>query len=438
MNIDLQASTDRRQLVAGAVAFSIPALVLVSETGIGLVSFAFLAAVLFDPRGARGAFLRHLHATRWVVLAFSLNFMFALLCFLLRPEAGLSTLEKPLRMLLALAAMLVVQTARPPSSTLWHGVIAGALAGAAFAGYQRWGLGLDRPGGFINPITFGDISMSLALLALAWAGTVRPGRQVLWPCLGALAGLVGSIATGTRGAWLALVCSAILFVCYRQRIHGRLIRVLALLGLSIVVAGYFVPQTGMRARIAAAAADFDAYFSGGSAFTQVGIRLELWKGAIMLIAERPLLGRDLGAAKASMGAMVAEGRLDPVALPPSHFHQDILQNLVTGGVLGLLVWAGTLVAPFMFFANQFGAREHPGRERMALALAGMLFIGGYFSFGLTEVIFWSVRGCMFYALMVFVLMGFCLNGRDEEQAAPGRDEANLDQGEPSHAERPVA
>jgi O-antigen ligase len=50
---------------------------------------------------------------------------------------------------------------------------------------------------------------------------------------------------------------------------------------------------------------------------------------------------------------------------------------------------------------------------VAPALAGLLLVLGYFSFGLTEVIFWSVRSCMFYALMLFVLMGMCINAEQE-------------------------
>jgi O-antigen ligase len=35
------------------------------------------------------------------------------------------------------------------------------------------------------------------------------------------------------------------------------------------------------------------------------------------------------------------------------------------------------------------------------------------SFGLTEVIFWSVKGSLFDALMVFPVMGFCLNVKEK-------------------------
>lgn len=417
MNKDSTTALDRKQLVVGTFAFSFPLLILISGIGAGILGFAFLIGAFVFQREARAALVRHLPETRWVVLAFLLNFLFALACYVLRPESPLSTLEDPSRMLFALTAMLLVQVARPPSTTLWRGVIGGALAGAVFVGYQRWGLGLDRPGGLINAITFGDISLCLGLLALASATTVRTVRDALWPVAGALAGLAGSIATGTRGSWLALVLFAILLIRHRRRIRSKLVRLLAVLVLGLLVAAYFVPQTGMRGRIADAGENIHEYFSDGFAFTNVGIRLELWKGAAMLIAEHPLLGQDIGVARKRMKAMVAEGRLDPVALPPTHFHNDVLQNLVIGGVLGLLIWGGTLLAPFMFFAHMFGAQQRAGRERMALALGGMLLVSSYFAFGLTEVIFWSVRGTMFYAIMVFLFMGFCLNAKDDEERA---------------------
>jgi len=41
----------------------------------------------------------------------------------------------------------------------------------------------------------------------------------------------------------------------------------------------------------------------------------------------------------------------------------------------------------------------------------------YFSFGLTEVIFWSLKGSMFYALMVFLLMGLCLVAKTRQAKA---------------------
>jgi O-antigen ligase len=132
----------------------------------------------------------------------------------------------------------------------------------------------------------------------------------------------------------------------------------------------------------------------------------------MLVAEHPLFGLDPAAAHAQMAQWVKEGRLSDVALVPQHLHNDALQALVTGGVPGLLAWFGILAAPFVFFARAAKGALERGAPAHAPALAGMLVPLSYFGFGMTEMMFWSVRACMFYALMVFMLMGFCLNAKE--------------------------
>jgi O-antigen ligase len=77
-----------------------------------------------------------------------------------------------------------------------------------------------------------------------------------------------------------------------------------------------------------------------------------------------------------------------------------------------VVWLGTLAAPLAFFARQL--RAQAGRERRALALAGALVVVSFFGFGLTEVIFWSVKASLFYSLTVFLLMGLCLNAKEDD------------------------
>jgi O-antigen ligase len=69
--------------------------------------------------------------------------------------------------------------------------------------------------------------------------------------------------------------------------------------------------------------------------------------------------------------------------------------------------------PFLFFLRQLKRRDP---ALTAPALAGLLLVISYFSFGLTEVIYWSVRSTMFYALMLFLLVGLCLNARRDAAA----------------------
>jgi len=408
------------QRLIGVLVFLFPFLSLITPSGIGFSSIAFLLAFLCVPRKAWQALARHWPDIRWVVFAFGFNVLLALACVLLRPETDLRYLDKPSRMLMGMGAMALVVLARPPRSTLWWGVTAGAVAALPFVGYQRIVLEIPRPGGWLNPITFGDLALCLCLVALAAAIDYRHStRKAILPAIGALAGLAGMILTGSRGGWIALALAAVLFLTYARLLRSRRVRLLVAGSFALFAATFFVPATGMTERVGQGVHDVQTWMDGGSAFTNVGIRLELWTGARYLIEERPLFGRDPATARAALGGLVGQGKLQDVVLAPDHMHNDALQALVTGGVFGLAAWIGILAAPFAFFARLLGRGAYRGEtplspqaaQLFAPALAGMLVVLSYFSFGLTEVIFWSLKGSMFYALMVFLLMGFCLNAK---------------------------
>ncbi len=408
------------QRLIGALVFLFPFLSLITPSGIGFSSIAFLLAFLCVPRKAWSALARHWPDIRWVVAAFGFNVLLALACILLRPETDLRYLDKPSRMLMGMGAMALVLLARPSRSTLWWGVTAGAVAALPFVGYQRIVLEIPRPGGWLNPITFGDLALCLCLVALAAAIDYRHStRKAILPAIGALAGLAGMILTGSRGGWIALALAAVLFLTYARLLRSRRVRLLVAGSFALFASTFFIPATGMAQRVGQGVYDVQTWMDGGSAFTNVGIRLELWSGARYLIEEKPLFGRDPSTLRHDLRTLVEQGKLQDVVLAPDHLHNDALQALATGGVFGLAAWIGILAAPFAFFARLLGRGAYRGEtplspqaaQLFAPALAGMLVVLGYFSFGLTEVIFWSLKGSMFYALMVFLLMGFCLNAK---------------------------
>jgi O-antigen ligase len=411
MNSNLTNTRDPVQLWTGSLAFLFPFLSLVTLFGVSLGSFLFLATALISFKPCRDALARHWPQVRWVVLAFLLHFLFVLGCALVR-GANMNTVEKPARMFFAVSALAAVLAARPPRRMLWWGVIAGALAALPFVAWQRIALGIDRPGGLINAITFGDLALLLALLSVMAAIDMRnsPRQAVLAGC-GALAGLSASLLTGTRGGWVALAVAALLLLRHARLLGGFRLRVMLAAGAAVVLAAWFVPASGMQGRFDEGVSDVRAWVEHGTVFTRVGTRLELWKGATMLIAEHPLLGMDFEASRVRLAEFAREGRLDPVVLPLPHLHNDVLQELVKGGVVGFALWAAILAAPLLFFVRTL--RAGAGAPESALALAGILVVTSYMCFGLTEVIFWSMKGSLFYALMVFVLMGFCLNAKEK-------------------------
>lgn len=399
----------------GSLAFLLPFLSLVTSFGVGLVSTLFLISALIFFKPSRDALVRHWPEVRSVVLAFLLYFLFMLACMLLRGEK-LSVLDKPVRMLLSVSVLAVVVAARAPRRALWWGASAGAAAALPFIAWQRFGLHIDRPGGLINSITFGDLAMLLALLALVGAIDMRErARDALLAGMGALAGLAASALTGTRGGWVAFVLAALVLGRYLGSVDSRRVRALLGVMVALVAAVWFTPALGIQERFAEGLRDAQTWYEGGNVWTNFGTRLELWKGASMLIREHPLFGMDFGACRARLAEYAQAGWLSPLVLVLPHLHNDALQALATGGVVGFLIWGATLAAPLRFFLRhlrQDGVKDTRAPQ-FAAALGGALVVLGYVGFGLTEVIFWSMKASLFYALMVFLLMGLCLNAKEK-------------------------
>lgn len=405
-----------KTIIANGLVFLLPLVTLTANRAVSTCSFAFVLMAMFLLKGSGSVLRRHLSEIRWILIAFLLNFLLVYASFLLRPNEVLGTLEKPVRMLFASAALLVVLVLRPNRKSLWLGVMASAVAGAMFVGYQRWDLGMQRPGGLINAITYGDLALLMGLLSLAALIDLRDSKRSIWPWLtglAALAGLIGSIFTGTRGGWVALIAALFLFFKYSHLVRGKSIATICTLALGVLFIAYLVPQTGMRERAAVAIDEVRNYFNGTGTFTSIGLRFELWKAAALLIRQHPLTGSGIVSYRSELAAAVTSEHLNPEILTLPHMHNDALQVLTTGGLIGFSAWLATLLAPFIFFLKVLNRRD-VSKERTALALAGALLVLSYFCFGLTEVIFWSMRSSLFYALMVFLLVGFCLLAKERD------------------------
>jgi O-antigen ligase len=183
---------------------------------------------------------------------------------------------------------------------------------------------------------------------------------------------------------------------------GKFARRVALTALLAMSAAYAVPQTGVQERVAQGVKDLREYYSGEFSYTSLGVRLELWKSGLILAGQHPFKPTSPEAVDRERAQLVAQGRVGAFTTEFDHFHNDALQAQVIGGIGG-----------FLFFLRILKRHSAAGHPPLAPALAGLLLVVGYFSFGLTEVIFWSVRSSMFYGLMLFVLVGMCINAEQE-------------------------
>ncbi|MBO1519752.1 O-antigen ligase family protein [Oceanisphaera sp. DM8] len=340
---------------------------------------------------------------KWVLAALAgYSLLFIIQLFLERADS--SAFERPSRFMFAVPVLLFVLAYPPKLSWLWSGLIIGSFFTGCWAIWQKLVLGVERATGYTYVIQFGNISMLFGLFCLAGLGwaVMQPNakRWVLLLLLGAVFGALGSLLSGSRGGWIGL--PFVFLVLYRA--YGNLLSAKLRLGiiaglLALVALVYFVPQTGVQARVQHAFNDIELYVSGENKATSLGARFEMWQGALILIAEKPFTGWGWNGYRQGMQELVDNGKVIPFVVN-NHAHNEYLDNFARRGILGLLSLLALYLVPLRLFARHL---TEPNLELRALATAGAILPVAFMDFGLSQVFFGHNSGVMVYAFWLVVL-----------------------------------
>lgn len=316
---------------------------------------------------------------------------------------------------LAIAALVAFAKLRATATWLWAGLALGSLAGGAWAIWQKLIEGSRRVEGHepFNAILYGNLGLLLGLLCLAGLGWAW-SRQARWRwsllmVAGGLSGLLISALSGTRGGWIGLPLAA--WVLYRGHVSRMSVRWrLGLLStlLLLMAAAYLVPQTGVAERVENARVGVERYFTGDDDMNSISARVEMWKGAVELIGERPMTGWGMAGYRTLMIERSEEGRQDPLLRRFWHAHNDALDAWVKRGLPGLLALLGLYVTPLWLFARGIGSGSG---ERRSLAVAGTLLAVAYIDFGLTYSLLAYPAGGWIYALLLVLFWGLYRQAR---------------------------
>ncbi len=266
---------------------------------------------------------------------------------------------------------------------------------------------------FLNPIHFGDLSLSLGLLAalsIDW-GTRDPAWARGLKGLALCAGLSASVLSGSRGGWVALPVLGLGWLWLRR---GQIAPArLWLSGFGAVVAGVgaylLVPE--IHHRIGLILVDL-VDFRHGMDNTSVGIRFQLWRVAWMLFEQHPLFGIGPGGFKAVMPQMLQAGQLTALAADfgRQEVHSEIMSKLSQMGVSGFVALMSAYFVPFALFARGLRSDDATRRRAAEMGLALVLCFAVY---GLTVEIFILSMTAAFFTLTTAVLLGIAWNDSRE-------------------------
>jgi O-antigen ligase len=244
----------------------------------------------------------------------------------------------------------------------------------------------------------------------------RSRWQVVLPLAAMCLGILASILSASRGGWVAIpVFAAVLIWASREQISRKLqvLGVGALL--AILVAGYLIPQTGMRQKIQMTVENIQDYaeseVNDSRRATSIGSRFEMWQASWQIFLQHPLKGVGWGGYRQHAQLLVDEGLRNPSAASYPHPHNQFLSAMVNGGIVGIIAVVLLFYLPARIF---FRAFQSPGQsdEVRRMALAGLLLMVVFAIFNLSESFLERSRTVAFF---IFYLAIFMAGIREDKQ-----------------------
>lgn len=398
-------TSDFRLYFFSFLLFLLPSTAITTPIGVGVVELTVLLSALYYAKSLWTHKPNVFQPARWIAAAFAFNLLtatFSVIWFDLKPsEAG-----GPLQQLIAVSSIGLIALANPRKEWFWHGLFVGAIGAGCFALYQRFGLRWERAGGFHQIIMFGDLSMAMGLMSLAAIRTFSRTRLAALPYIAFLAGLTASLLSGSRGGWIAIILVLIPLYWYGPHAARLMtVRRALLMAAGCAIAGFvlFSFKLQVTNRLDAVSHDIQQ-FEKGNPMTSVGERLEMWRAAWIMFSDHPLIGVGKVNFGPALNELKKSGDVHPGIGNFGYAHNEMINALATGGLLGALALLMLYGAPFLYFVRVLRRQD----DAQPFALAGVLLVSAFAISGLTQVLFSHHIGASFYALMVCFLAGLCV------------------------------
>lgn len=402
---------------------ALPALVLVHERIAGLIGLAWLALCIWQRAALFAAAARMRPLSNPALLGFlAMAGATAVLCVL--HPGDWRGIHNPSRFaLLVPVALAIVALGVPARSYLTGIAIGGAYAGVV-ALVQVVALGQFDASGATNPNKFGFIATTFALIGMSTLGLPASQRPPAWLAVTGIGlALLAAALSGTRGAWGAFLVASFAWMLMRRArgaVRTRLFVAVFALGLLALAA---LEGKVVQRKFEEISSSLSDYRRGEG---PIGARLEMWRAGLRMFVEHPLAGiGPLGFGR-ELAARIERGELAPAlaAGRHGHPHNEYVNALATGGLIGLAGLAGALVAPLVYFLRRSDGDSHrdadgPDTIGSAMRVAGVVFVTAMGVFALSDAYFYIHYATIYYALTVVCLVGL----RESARVAPAQPRA---------------
>ena len=338
---------------------------------------------------------------KWLMLALVAYPLWAGIDMLVRENWSWDEFKEPSRFLLIIPVILALRDIKVSIHYLYTGLILGAIWAGSQGLYQQLHLDVYRANGGASHITaFGNISLILGLLSVTVFKAFRKNQKLsLFVAIFALSfGLMGSFSSGSKGGWLALpfLFWIIVDLSDNPTYFKRFISIGVMLCIALLA--YFVsPLVQYRVEIVVPAI-WEFLLSGSLIDGSIAPRLEMWKASLQIFFQNPIFGSGVGSYYNEKLALIESGLIDPKVKVFVQSHNQLLQSLAEGGILGMLCVYSIYATMIVVFKSHY-------LNHKPIAVAGIMLVIGFIDFGMADGI-WSINNAgTFFAFFSAILIG---------------------------------
>lgn len=295
-------------------------------------------------------------------------------------------------------------------SSLW--LVYQQLGGEAYDG---------RVYGYTGAIQFGNIALLLGLFCLTglishWRSKKFDFLSALYGC-GAAAGFFASLASGSRGGWIAApLALAVIVVGYTPRRYA--LRCVATCTIIVGISGILLSQSAfIQQRYELAAQDI-AQYDAGNTNTSIGARLAIWQVNWQLIKQSPLLGWSQADHTQALEQAVRDEQSPNVVLNLANSHNNYIESWVYLGISGLILLLSLLIYCFFQFIKHI---RHDNPISQQAAINGSILILVYFIANFTQNMMERNNTLLFFLITLATFWSLFKNKSDlpSDQLASG-------------------
>lgn len=224
-------------------------------------------------------------------------------------------------------------------------VVLGSIISSIYAWYYSVYLGLGRSWP-INPIPYSTLIASFAIMSLGLVISHDKKRVKALTLFAFLCCCYALILGETRGIWLAILMALVIITCYSmiKFYRPKYWLYLSAFTLLICTVGVMVkPQ--IEQRVTQTEREYKAIQSGNLC-TSIGLRLQMWQAASILVEDNPILG--LGDSHLQkIDELYKQKRISKCLYDnqPPHYHNQYLDRFVKNGAIGAILLIALLLLP---------------------------------------------------------------------------------------------